>query len=352
MKDYIIRDSSIWQDDDSYSVEQNSDCSLKIGIVRDIIEITGPDIAYIVEVWLGGKYTPIQCTRSTRFGGAYNYEEFTYRGMEPDDSDGSDGLFDYKKGDAVLVAYLYGDSREGIIISGINHPARPRIFDIDSDVVYESEFNGVNKSITKGGEYTVTYRGLQTNIAELESPVTGEPIPAPEYDTEVGSSFYKFDSTGSYIVSDAATEDPQSILIDKANGKIVITSGKTILTIDKTEESYSIINKITTFDSADEFNVNTKKTTIKSTDLISMKAKDIETTGTLTQTGDTEILGNMRQTGNTDIAGNFSTTGKTDLAGGANPLIYEIVLIKGRGNKGAPVISTATVLKTSLTKAT
>lgn len=352
MKDYIVKDSSIWQNQESFAVEQKSDCSLKIGVVRDIIEINGPDIAYIVEVWLGGKYTPIQCTRATRFGGAYNYEEFTYRGMKPDNSAASDGLFDYKKGDVVLVAYLYGDSREGIIVNSINHPARKRLFKPDSGIVYQSEFNGLNKSITKDGEYTVTFKGLQTNISELSTPVTGEPIPAPEYDTKVGSSYYKFDKTGSFIVSDAATEDLQSIFIDKPNGKIVITSGKTVLTIDKKEESYSITNKKVTFNTADEFNLNTKKTNVKSTDEFNLEAAAINTKGEVTQTGNVEVKGNIKQTGNTEIEGQLSTSGPTFLAGGANALVYDIVLTIGTGNLGAPVISNHVFLKTVNTKAT
>jgi len=352
MKDYIVRDSSIWQDDSAMAAEQKSDCSLKVGVVRDIVEIKGPDIAYIVEVWIGGKYTPIQCTRATKFGGVYNYEEYTYRGMEPDDSQASDGLFDYKKGDTVLVVYLYGDSREGIIISCINHPARARLFGLDDGVVYESEFNGINKSITKDGEYTTTFKGLQTNINEIESPTTGEVIPAPEYDLEVGSSYYKFDKTGSYTLSDNATEDPQSIKLDKPNGQIIITSGKTILTIDKAAESYTIANKITTFNTEDEFSINTKKTNVISTNEVNVESKAINTTGKVTQKGDVSITGNTDMTGNLDVSGNFSNEGTAAIAGGANALVYDIVLTIGTGNHGAPVISNHTFLKTVKTKAT
>jgi hypothetical protein len=351
MDDYIIRDSSVWENSSAMAADYKTDCSLKIGVVRDVVEIQGPDIAYIVEVWVGGKYSPIQCTRGTRFGGIYNYEEFTYRGFEPDGSQASDGLFDYKKGDTVLVAYLYGDSREGIIINCINHPGRPKLFDIDDGIVYQSEFNGVNKSITEDGEYKVTFKGIQCNLKEIETPVTGEPIPAPEYDLEVGSSFYSFDVTGSYIVTDNATENPQSIIVDKPNGQIVITSGATSLVIDKAKESYTITNKETTFNSADKFSINTKETIIKSKNLIDFDAKDIKSKGKWAQTGNMEIKGGIKQTGNTDISGNLSTTGNTSLAGGANTLVYDIGVIKGRGNKGAPVFSTAVLKKTSLTKA-
>lgn len=340
MKDYIIKDSSIWQDDGAFSVEKNLDCSLKIGVVRDIVEIDGPDIAYIVEVWLGGKYTPIQCTRSSRFGGVYNYEEFTYRGMEPDDSSASDGLFDYKKGDVVLIAYLYGDSREGIIINGINHPARPRLFDLDSGIVYQSEFNGINKSITNTGEYTTTFKGIPTNIAELESPSTGEPIPAPEYDAAIGYTYMKYDETGSWIISDndgveidaetgeqTSSETLQSIFIDKPNGKIIITSGKTTLTIDKAEESYTIVNKVTTFESEDEWNLNTKMTNIISEE-VNIESTTINTKGKWKHEGNVEIMGNTKQTGNVDIAGNLTAKGQVKLGlGSPLPLIQDIPII-------------------------
>ena len=131
VNDYIVRDSSIYANPSAFALEQRKDCSLKIGMIRDVIEIKeGLDIAYVVETWLGGKYAAVQCTRATRFGGRYNYEEITYRGFEPDDSNASDGLFDYKPGDMVLIAYLMGDSREGIILSCINHPGRKKLFKV------------------------------------------------------------------------------------------------------------------------------------------------------------------------------------------------------------------------------
>jgi hypothetical protein len=200
VNDYIVKDSSIYQDYESYALENSSDASLKIGVIRDIVEIDGPDIAYIVETWLGGKWTPVQCTRATRFGGVYNYEEITYRGFKPEDSNASDGMMDFKPGDTVLIAYLLGDSREGIIINCINHPGRPKLFKSTDGVVYESEFNGINKSITAEGEYTVTFKGPQTNIAELDKPASGKPIPAPQYDESVMGSFYKFASDGCQVV--------------------------------------------------------------------------------------------------------------------------------------------------------
>lgn len=351
VNDYIVRDSSIWQNDESYALENKSDASLKIGVVRDTVVTKNDEISYIVEVWLGGKNTPIQCARTSRFGGIYNYEEFTHRGFKPDDTMGSDGLIDFKQGDLVLVAYLFGDSREGIIVGGINHPGRARVFDEKSGIVYESEFNGINKSITKDGEYRTTFKGLQTNITELDRPANGKPFPAPAYDKEVGTTYTLFDKTGSYTINDNATSDPQTIFVNKPDGQIVITSGKTNLVIDKESEQYYFTNKTTTFDSADSWNLNTKETNITSND-INVDASNIKTKGEWKMDGNMEIKGDIKQTGNSDITGNFSNTGTADLAGGANPLIYDIVLTMGTGNLGAPVISSHIFLKTVKTKAT
>lgn len=353
MDDYIIKDSSIWMDPADHSLRESADATIKMGIVRDVVAISeDSDISYICDVWLGGKYTSIQCFRTSRFGGVYNFEEYNHRGFELDNDPTADSLMDYKQGDAVIIAYLMGESNTGVILGGLNHPGRPKIFKPDDDIAYQSEFNGVNKSINKDGEYTVTFKGQPTNISVLSDISKGQPIPPAEYNEEIGSSYYQFDKDGSYTLSDNATDGEQKIKVDKKNGKIEIIGGKTSFTITKEDESYVIKNKITTFEAADEFNIKTKVSNVDASKEANIKAAKINTTGELTQTGNVAIKGNTAQTGNVDVNGNFSSSGTTSLAGGANPLIYEIILIKGTGNKGAPVISTATVLKTALTKAT
>lgn len=366
--DYSIRDSSIWEDNSSTELLYGKDCSVRMGVVREQIYISDfAETRYVVEVWDSGNTIPVTCMRTSRFGGVYNYEEYTLRDFQVGNSVASSAP-SAEPGDHVIVAYINGDSREGVILGFLDHSGRPEKLNHPKNkkpnktakfankegygVAYTSEFNGLERVVNTAGEYRVTFKGIQTNIDKLGEAPDGQPIPAPKYDTKIGSSYYEFDKTGSYNLTDNATENPQSIFMDKTNGKIVITSGKTILTINKKEESYSITNKKTTIESADEFNIKTKKTTIKSKDLISMDATDIKSKGAWSQTGDMKITGATKQTGDIDVTGGLKTSGITELAGGANPLIYEIVLIMGTGNLGAPVISTATVLKTSLTKAT
>jgi hypothetical protein len=347
-KDYIIKDSSMYVDANAHRLQSVKNSSVKVGIVRDTISLDDQDIAYIVEVWLGTRYTPVQCVRSCRFGGIYNYEEFTYRGFTPGDSSAADGYLDYKAGDVVVIAYIDGDSRDGVILGSFNHPGRTRNFDSEDGIQYASEFNGIEKTINEDGEYKVTFKGTPTNIDLLRQPVTGDSLPDPEYRDSAGS-YYSFYEDGSYEVAD---NNEQFIYIDKEGEQIIIGSGNTSLVIDKNKESYSITNKSTSFNSADEFKVKTKTTDFNSSKLFQVKTKDIKTTGKWNQKGDVTISGKTTNNGDVAINGKLTTTGATSLAGGANPLIYDIVLAKGTGNKGAPVISSITILKTTQTKAT
>jgi len=368
---YSIRDSSIWKDTDSYKLIDRKDCAIRVGIVREEVYLEDfKETRYIVEVWNNGNTAIITCVRSSRFGGIYNYEEFTNRGFNANESSSS-AARSLISGEHVLVAYLNGDSREGIILGSFNHDGRAEtiksklgplpkknleFLNRDADFAptkYASEFNGIETLINSRGEYRVTFKGQPTNLSKLNEASNGKPLEEPKYDEKVGSSYYEFDKTGSFFLNDnSKSGGVQSIKVDKPNGKIIITSGKTTLTIDKKEESYTIVNKKVTFNTADEWNLNTKKTTIKSSDLIQAEAKDIKTKGKWDQAGDMTIKGNIKQTGNMDITGNLSSTGVTSLAGGSYPLVYDIALTIGVGNAGAPVISTHILLKTSMTKAT
>jgi len=365
--DYSIKDSSIWENNEAIHLLYDKDCAIRMGVIREemYVEDFG-QTRYGVEVWDSGRIVMLTCLRVSRFGGIYNYEEYSNRGYDLGELASTHKT---QPGDHVIVAYANGDSREGYILGYLNHSGRKEVINHEDDekpselneflnregtstIAYSSEFNGIERVINKAGEYRVTFRGIQTNIDMLLEAPAGDELALPEYDIEVGSSYYEFDMTGSYLLTDNTEEDPQSIFLNKTDGEIVITSGKTILTINKEEESYNIVNKKTTITSEDEVNIVTKSTNILSSELVSIEASEVTITGDLAQSGDVSITGDTEITGKTDITGAFSTTGETKLAGGANPLIYEIILITGTGNLGLPVISTATVLKTVQTKAT
>ena len=351
MKEYIIDDSSRHGNPKSLI---GKDYSIRVGMVREHIYLSGPgQTRYIVEVWKDNKLFPMTCMRTARFGGLYNYEEFNHSGFTVGEDNVGLGNFSVVPGDMVVVAAADGESREGIILGSISHFGRDERLPSTGDQAYVSEFNGLQTMINKVGEYRITFKGAPTNLDKLSVAPNGEAYPDAEYNNDIGFSYYEFDQTGSYTLTDNANDElPQYIKVDKPNGKIEIVSGKTSFIIDKAEESYTITNKKVTFDTANEFNLNTKATNIMSADVINAKAKDIKTDGKWEQKGNMDITGNIKQTGNMEVSGDFKNDGQALIAGGANALVYDIILTIGTGNLGGPVISNHTFLKTVKTKAT
>lgn len=308
MREYIINDSSVHKNPNAMI---GKDYSIRIGIVREHMYLASSNqTRYIVEVWKNNKLFPLTCTRTSRFGGLYNYEEYNLRGFKAGESNSGLGNFTVVPGDMVIVAAADGDAREGFILGSISHFGRDEMLPANGDVAFINEFNGIQTMINKSGEYRRTFKGQPTNLAKLSEAPNGEQYPLPEYDNNVGFSYYEFDKTGSYLLTDNSSDsNPQSIKVDKPNGKIQIISGKTSLTIDKNAQSYTIENKTVTFNTTDAWNLNTKLTNIKS-DNVNVKATKISTEGKWTQKG------NVAVTGNAEVIGNLKSSGKTDLAGG------------------------------------
>lgn len=258
--DRIVKDSSIWRDESAQRLMYTKDTAVRIGMVKEVKTVGKlNERAYVVEVFERGNYIPVMCTQLVKFGGIYNYEEFSDRGYEPNKTDTARGVYAVSPGDTVLVAYINGDSREGVIIGSLRHEGRKPVIGPKDGIAYASEFNGINIQINNDGEYTFTFKGQPKNIAKLNDPVSGKPIPAPDYDKEVGTTYYKFDKTGGWTISDNATKDPQSIKIDKKSGKIIVTSGKIVLTMDKNSETTSLQTKNTTITSTEKITGKTKQ---------------------------------------------------------------------------------------------
>jgi hypothetical protein len=243
ISDNIIKDSSIWRDTFSFQKHAENDTRIKIGLVRaaKFNEIRG-EITYIVEVQDQGDKLFIPCRQMRRFGGPFNYEDYTLQTYKYDTAKDSVPAFDTKAGDFVLVCYLNGDPREGMILGGLVHPARSSTLQPDDGPQYLSEFNGIVTNINNDGELIVTFRGIPTNISALNNSPSGK-IPEPTFDDSVGTSYYKFDKTGSWTVSDNAKSDLQSIKIDKTAGTITVTSGQIKLTMTKGSQDTTLKTK-------------------------------------------------------------------------------------------------------------
>lgn len=344
----IISDSAVWRDNYSDKVKNNKDTDIKIGMVRGVrFSEEDSTLLYDVEIWSHGTFVTTYCKPMVRFGGIYNYEEYIQRPYVPGENNASQGSFQFKAGDQVVVAYLGGDAREGLILGGIKHLGRSDAIDFEQDSIsYISVFNGIETTIDKDGQFTQTFKGQPTNLEQLLNSPDGSEIEKPIYNKEIGGSYYQWDKTGSFMLTDNAQEKPISFHIDKPNGKLNINVGDTSLKIDKNSDTISIKNKVTSWDSSDSIELNTQKMSIVASSELNIQANNINITGTTSHTGDISV------TGSVDISGEFSCGGSASLGGGANPLIYDIILTQGTGNLGGPVISSHIFLKTVNTKAT
>lgn len=232
--DYTVRDSSIAANPHARAVRDGGDYSIRVGMVRQMKETPSGDVKYIVDVASGGRQIPVSCTMMTKFGGVHNYEDYVLRpwaksfptAFLPGGS--SVSQYNLRSGDVVLVAYLEGQAREGVILGGLAHPARSKQVSA-GDIEYNSKFNGIEKIITKNGSYKTLFHGAAINDALLDIPPTGADVPEPIYNPLAEGSYYGFSSSGSFIASDG---NQQFLKIGKDNFQTTIVSGTASLTLN------------------------------------------------------------------------------------------------------------------------
>lgn len=260
-----VRDSSVWFDPSTMRRNGGRDPYLRIGIVKSVsIDPIQSDIRYLVEVQDKSDKINVNCRAMRRFGGVYNYEDMIDRGYNTNDTPDPVQNYESKAGDIVLVAFFNGEGREGVILGGLTHAARTVTIQPSDGPQYKSEFNGVETSINKDGEYVVTFRGQPTNLAQLNSTPRNK-IPPATYDTAVGTSYYKFDKTGSFTVSDNSQSGVQSLKFDKPAGTITMLSGNISLKLSKGAESVEWLCKTMDTKAQDKWSASTKEYTVDAT---------------------------------------------------------------------------------------
>lgn len=273
--DYCVRDSSILPDYRSLAVLDSKDSCVRIGIVRQENKLVGDIDGYLVEVQLDGRQIPVICQQLVKFGGPHNFEEFKYRPWSrkvPSTANSplSASTYDLRSGDVVLVAFINGKSREGVILGALQHPSRKVILKSDQ-IEYASRYNGLETQIRKDGSYRVVFNGLPLNDTLLDAP-PGVPLIEAKFNPLTSGSFFGFDSDGSYIASDGS----QYLKMKKsiASGSIVLVSGKNRIdlggnkalgTMGLKTDSLVTDSKKTSIKSALSYKVETLSASIKAT---------------------------------------------------------------------------------------
>jgi hypothetical protein len=271
----IVKDSSIWQTPYSASGASRKDPFMRIGIIKQVFIDEGTaDFSYLVEIQNRNDSIEINARPLYRLGGVFNYEETVGRGYRIDSKPDETRDFTAKAGDTVLVAFLNGESREGVILGGLTHPARAASLDPSLGPQYRSEFNGIETSINADGEYVVMFKGQPTNLSILDDKPS-EPLPPPEYDQEVGTSFFKLDMTGSLELSDNATSLTQNFRIDKAEGTITTNSGNISLKMTKSSEQVDLKCKALNVTSDDTIHETTSEYELDASTSVKIKSPKV-----------------------------------------------------------------------------
>lgn len=228
-----IKDSSIWHNTDDMVAVTKKDPYVRVGIViKGMLDEDTSEPKYLVEVRDRNDKITMWCRVASRFGGAYNYEDYTLRGYTSSPLSALADFFAAKAGDFVIVVALAGETREGVILGGLKHPSRESKLDPEEGPAYAKEFNGIEEKITPDGEYTLTFLGQPINRALLSAP-SSVPIIPPIYNPAITGSYIKFDSTGGFEINDSAIGLSQSIKLDKLGGTLTIKSGTNELSMDK-----------------------------------------------------------------------------------------------------------------------
>ena len=224
--DYSIKDSTHHNDQKHWSLHNEVDNAILIGMVREETETEEGETRYVVEVFRKGKHIPLSCVWMTKLGGAWNFEEYRLRPWSRSPATASNAgppsasTYDLRPGDRVVVGLLDGQWREGIILGGLTHPARGESTE-RGKLAYHSNYQGLETKIEDNGVYTVTFNGQPINEKLLDAPPLGKVI-SPEYNPTTSGSYFTFDDLGSYTV---AVKEDNLIKLKKQTGNIVIVSG-------------------------------------------------------------------------------------------------------------------------------
>ena len=284
----IVSDSALWVNPDSFLQVKNTN-EIKLGLVRAQVYIEETDsYIYNVEAIGNGRRFLMRCRLMSRFGDVYNYEEWTPRFNDVTAPKGDPEPWDYKvrTGEVVIVMALDGGNTEGVILGSVKHPARKSNLK-KGELSYNCQYNGIETTIDKDGAWKVTFKGIPTNEKDLYKD-TKNGIKEAKYDEKLMGTFIGIDKDGSIELSDFDKEK-QSILINKKEGKINITSGSVTLIIDKKEKSIKIANEITSIESKKSFKLKTEECELDATKSMKIKSAKIAIGGDGTELIDSLI---------------------------------------------------------------
>lgn len=132
-----------------------------------------------------------------------------------------------KRGSMVLIGFVSGQKLRPIILGCLPHPApvavetRPKKAD---GTVLDLEFQGLNVNINNDGELLISFSGPKTD--------KGKPV-----DEKIGPTEVTIDKKGNFKI---ATNEEQSVEIDRVKKKITVTNGEVEIVLDQEKKKVTV----------------------------------------------------------------------------------------------------------------
>ena len=120
----VVRDSSLYIDA-STALPPRLPGEIFVGIVRSAVYDPNLDtMLYTVEVTSSGFSYILNCRQMTKFGDAYNYEEWGLRNLTVPSTAQTPTSYAKRVGEVVVVAHLSANPNDGVVLGSLKHPAR------------------------------------------------------------------------------------------------------------------------------------------------------------------------------------------------------------------------------------
>lgn len=220
----------------------------QITAVYPVTENNASEIPQIVTmydvrcVWPNGHHDIIPCIAvQPLFGGGFN-NFMEVLPNDPGPSANSGTVPEHlKRGTMVLVGFIAGQKKAGVIIGAIPHTnpravaTRPKK---ELGSYLEGEFQGLNFKITNEGALEVSFNGPRDD--------DGAPI------STNGPTTFEIDRNGSVLLK---TNQEQTISVDRVNKTVTVINGQTSYTMDQNGSKVTINCKDLSINTSNDVNV-------------------------------------------------------------------------------------------------
>lgn len=352
-----IAPSSLFSDDnvyDKYANLHNKDYSLSVGIIikqylpEDEENKSKHHVEYDVvtvnqdESGAPNPYVYRHCTGLDSFGSIADFMTVKRRVAKKNIDEEEFDQYDFPNGDGAYVLLLCanGSQDNAIILGGVPHPNRKKLHTNteEDNVSMESEFNGVNFSVTEDGGLKILFRGATDNL--------GKPK-----DASKGGTRLEIDKEGNFEVNNkklSESEKKDNKLVETEESAAKEESGGDAIEYEKIKISTK--EKKLDIESRDDMSLKTDKNiniTAKTKAIFEVNGFEVTAEGSAKVTAASSI--DLKADGPMKLKGSvleLESDGSVKIKGSILTIEAQMVEVKGSmimlGDGGMPALNMAT----------